>query len=182
MAAKNRQFDGEALRVAMRQVPSAVTVVTANGEGEIRGITIGSFTSVSLEPPLISFNVAKDAQMHDLLVSAPRFAVHILSEEQAYLADHFALPDRTSEEQFTSISYHLNSDRIPILTESLAIFYCEPYAVYPAGDHSLVVGEVLDVKYVQSGAPLVYVNRGYRGVGDEVNLLKPVKRASNDSL
>lgn len=173
---------GEQLRVAMRQVPSAVTVVTVAGANEMRGITIGSFTSVSLDPPLISFNIALDAQVHDLLIGAKHFVVHILSDEQAYLSNHFAVKDRRGEEQFTTVPHRLDANGTPVLEGALGVFYCTHYAVYPAGDHSLLVGRVLAIEDSDDGLPLVYYNRGYRRIGEEVytNQSVPVKSVSND--
>ena len=178
----SQQSAGEQLRVAMRQVPSAVTVVTVAGRTEMRGITIGSFTSVSLDPPLISFNVALDAQMHDLLVGAKHFVVHLLSDEQAYLANHFAIKDRSGEEQFATISYRLDVHGTPVLDGVLGVFYCSHYAVYPAGDHSLLVGKVSAIEDGIDGFPLVYYDRSYRRVGDEIdaNQVISVKSVSND--
>ncbi len=98
-------MDGQVLRHVMRHVPSPVTVVTAAGAGERRGITIGSFTSVSLEPPLISLNVAREAQMHPVLAAASHFAVHVLREDQAHLARRFSLPDLTSADQFEGVAF-----------------------------------------------------------------------------
>jgi len=154
--------------MAMRRVPSAVTVVTVAGADEVRGITIGSFTSVSLDPPLISFNVALDAQAHDLLVGADHFAVHILADEQAHLSNHFAEKDRTSEEQFASIPHRLDASGTPILEDVLAVFFCTHYAVFPVGDHSLLVGEVVHIDQGRSRTPLVYYERRYHSVGGEV--------------
>ena len=94
---------GEAFRSAMRRVPAVVTIVTAARGEEIRGITIGSFTSVALEPPLISFNVGKEARMHGVITTASHFAVHLISQQQTHLCEHFATPDLTSAEQFGTV-------------------------------------------------------------------------------
>jgi flavin reductase (DIM6/NTAB) family NADH-FMN oxidoreductase RutF len=162
------RIDGEVLRSVMREVPSAVTVITVKGETEIRGITIGSFASTSLRPPLISFNVSRDAQIYDALIGAERFAVHLLSDEQAYLSDHFASSEMTGEEQFEGVPYLLDALGTPIILDTLAVMHCEQYAVYDAGDHSIVVGRVLKVDLGAHGDPMLYYNRTYRCVGREV--------------
>ena len=162
-------IDGDKLRMMMRRVPSPVTVVTAAGPDEIRGMTVGSFTSVSLDPPLISFNVALDAQMHDLIVHVEHFAVHLLSDAQVDLSNNFALPDRSGAEQFASISYRRDAHGTPILEETLAVFYCTHYAVHPAGDHSLLVGRVIDIAAGVEAMPLVYFDRSYRHLSDKIN-------------
>ena len=177
------KLDGNALRSAMRRVPSPVTVVTMAGDDEPRGITIGSFTSVSLNPPLICFNVAHDAQAHDLLIQAERFAVHVLTDEQAHLSDHFAIPDRSGEQQFADLDYQLDVHGTPILPDALTIFHCVRFAVHPAGDHSLLLGEVIGIQEYVAGEPLMYYDRTYRSVGElaKVSVLAPVKRGSNTS-
>ncbi len=162
------RIDGEVLRHVMRQVPSAVTVVTVSGAGEIRGITIGSFTSTSLRPPLISFNLSRDATTYDALVMADHFAVHLLSTKQAHLAEHFATPDLTSDEQFEAVPYQVDADGTPILLDALVVIRCERFAIYDAGDHSIVVGRVSGLDRISEGEPLLYYDRTYRGVGREV--------------
>jgi flavin reductase (DIM6/NTAB) family NADH-FMN oxidoreductase RutF len=147
---------GESLRVAMRRVPSPVVVVTAADAEDARGITIGSFTSVSLDPPLISFNVGKEARMYPLIMRADRFLVHILSEAQADLGNHFAVPDLSGAEQFAPVPHHIDAAGTPVLDAVLAVLHCRPYAFVEAGDHAIVVGEVLDVDEGATGRPILY--------------------------
>lgn len=177
--------DGEALRRVMRRVPSPVTVVTAAGVDGPRGITIGSFTSVSLDPPLVSFNIDKAAQMHAHLEEAfDRFAIHILTDRQAHLSNHFAVPDLSSEAQFADVDYHLDAHGTPLLRSVMAVLHCNLYASYPTGDHTIVVGEVCDLTYAaEADRPLLYFNRRYCSVGEEVtfSLFSPVNRVSNDA-
>lgn len=162
------RIDGEALRFVMRHVPSPVTIVTVAGEKEMRGITIGSFTSTSLHPPLVSFNVSRDAGVYDALTTSERFAVHVLSDHQAHLSDHFATPELSGDEQFQDISFEVEADGTPILSGALAVMLCARHAVYDAGDHSIMVGRVIALGNVDAGGlPLVYFNRAYRRVGKE---------------
>ena len=162
-------IDGDILRTTMRRVPSPVTVVTATGPDEMRGMTVGSFTSVSLKPPLVSFNVALDAQMHPLIMDAEHFVVHLLSDQQAALSTNFALPDRTGAEQFDGISYHLDAYGTPVLANVMAVFSCARYAAYAAGDHTLIVGKVVDITPGMVGDPLVYFDRHYRCLGETLS-------------
>ena len=151
--------EGEALRRVMRQVPSPVSVVTASdGNGEIRGITIGSFTSASLQPPLLSFNISRDAGMYDLLTRADHFALHVLHEGQAHLSDRFAIPDMTGAEQFHALEYTTDAHGAPVLAGAMAVFLCLRHAVYDAGDHSIVLGLVTDIREAGAGqaAPCLF--------------------------
>ncbi len=157
---------GEALRQVMRQVPSPVTVVTATANGEMRGITIGSFTSVSLEPPLVSFNVARQARMHPLLLQARHFAVHILGAHQVALSQRFAEPGRQGAEQFDGLAYRLNAEGTPVLEGVLAVLHCRPYRTVEAGDHTIFIGEVVRIETFAEGPPVLYYNQAYRTVGE----------------
>lgn len=174
---------GETLRQVMRRVPSPVTVVTAADAHEARGITIGSFTSVALEPPLICFNVNHEAQMHDVLLAAPRFAVHVLNEEQAHLANHFAVPDLTGAEQLRTVPHRIDDQGTPVLDDVTAVLHCTHHDVFTAGDKSIIIGRVEAVQHNEDRGAVLYYKRTYRGVGEELRstLLSPVKRASNDT-
>ena len=173
--------DGWSLRSVMRRVPSPVTVVTAATAQEARGITIGSLTSVSLDPPLICFNVNHEARMHGVITTVQHFAVHIVTEDQVPLCHRFAQPDLTGAEQFEKVGYTLDEQGVPVLEDVLAVLHCQRHADFEAGDHSIVVGRVVDIEESGSGRPLVYHQRAYREVGEEVSpsLLDPIKRASN---
>ena len=178
MSDGERGVGGEMLRAVMRRVASPVTVVTAASRGVLRGATIGSFTSVSLEPALVSFNVQKGSSLHDVLRAADAFAVHLLGDDQADLATHFALPDLTSAEQFRGVAHAYAADapdEPPLLHGVFGVLHCRTWAVHDVGDHALFLGRVERVtggeaRSASSGqaGPLLYFDRSYRAVGDEV--------------
>jgi flavin reductase (DIM6/NTAB) family NADH-FMN oxidoreductase RutF len=159
--------DAEEFRATMRLLASPVVVVTASVDSEPRGATIGSFTSVSLEPPLVSFNVTRETRMHQTLLRAEHFAIHLLADDQAEIAAHFALPGANGIEQLSAISHKAKEGRPPILTDTLGIFVCRPVSRYSAGDHSVFIAEVMEVLPGRQGAPLVFHEGVYRGVGVE---------------
>lgn len=175
--------DGSTFRALMRRVPSPVVVVTAQGPEETRGITIGSFSSVALNPPLVSFNVARDARMYAVMEGCSRFAVHVLGEGQAYLAKQFAVSGLTGAEQFQSIPHSRDAYGTPILEGVSAVLHCVPHDSLSAGDHVLYVGRVVDFEEQSDSGAVLYYRQSYRGVGRELrsSRLSPVKRASNDS-
>lgn len=157
------------LRAVMRRVVSPVTVVTAAAGGVLRGATIGSFTSVSLDPALVSFNVQKGSALHDVLLAAEAFAVHLLGEDQADLAAHFAVPDVSSAAQFRDIDYRQSGPETPpVLRGVLGVLHCAAWARHDAGDHTLFLGAVARVTEGEAAGPLLYYDRSYRAVGDEV--------------
>lgn len=164
----------------MRRVPAAVTVVTACAGTRVRGMTVGSFTSVSLDPLLVSFNVGKASSMYPVLMRADHFYVHLLSEDQVEMSNHFAKPDLTDEEQFANVTYREAPDGAPILTETLAYLRCEKIVVYDAGDHSLMLGRIEDIVRMRDGLPLIYFDRGYRGIGSELDIPEAAEVTSEE--
>lgn len=172
-----------AFRTTLRHVPAPVVVVTTYAQGTPRGITIGSFTSVSLKPPLVSFNVDRTAQSHAALAESGRCAIHILDETQSAFGDHFARPDLSPDEQFRPVSYTQDAHGIPILDGKAAVLHAQIRNQYPAGDHSIFVAEVTNITPRDHANGIVYVNRGYHAVGQELGgtALSPVKASSNGS-
>ena len=170
-------------RASMRRVPSPVVVVTAQGPQEARGITIGSFSSVALDPPLVSFNVARDSSMFGVMEACERFAVHVLGENQAHFAKQFAVPGLSGPEQFEAVPHERDAHGTPILEGGSAVFHCRPHDSILAADHRLYVGRVVEVEERPDQGAVLYYKSDYRGVGKELpsTRLAPVKRASNDS-
>jgi len=148
----------------MQRVPAPVTVVTAAGPSEARGATIGSFTSVSLDPPLVSFNVEKDSQMHDVLAETGHFAVHLLSDEQSELCTHFAIPDQPGADQLDPVAYRTDEHDTPILEVAPAVLYCRRHEAFEAGDHTIIVGRVVRLDERGEAPPILYYDRDYRSV------------------
>ena len=164
------QFDGQAFRQVMRHVPSPVAVLTYTGDDGPRGVTIGSFTSLSLSPPLVSFNLMQGKTSEDL-IKRTYFGIHILRGDQGALSDHFALPDLSSAAQFGSINYSNTPEGVPALTNCLACLICSIYDAISAGDHSLILGNVLQATLVDPSNPLIYCQRAYHEISatDTVN-------------
>jgi flavin reductase (DIM6/NTAB) family NADH-FMN oxidoreductase RutF len=156
------------LKRAMRQLPFPVTIVTADDGEEKQGITVGSFTSLSLNPPLISFNIDRKARIYDLLMRASHYAVHILLPEQSDLCNHFAASGLTTEEQFEPVEHHCNVHGIPILEEASTVIQCRAYDRFEAGDHTIMAGEVLEIEQQHLEPAILYYDRVYRSVGKTV--------------
>lgn len=159
---------GEALRSVLREVASPVVVVTTQTPDGPHGATIGSFTSVSLDPPLVSFNVTHGTRLHDALAVADAWAVHLLSADQAELAEHFAVPDLSGPAQLAPFPHVAPEDGPPLLRHTLGVLRCRPHVQFEAGDHTVFVGEVQDLIAGAGRRPLLYYRQSYRGVGDEV--------------
>ena len=152
----------EELRSVLRQWASGVTVVTAGLDGVLHGMTVSSFASVALEPPLISVNIERRTRTHSLMEEAGAFAVSFLAKDQQDLAQHFGggIPD--TEERLEGVPYQLGPLGSPLLEGCLAGLECRVHAVLPAGSHSVFVGEAATWNIEHGKLPLIYWQREYR--------------------
>ena len=149
-----------ALKQAMRVYPQGVTVVTTQTDGGPRGITVSSFTSVSLSPPLVLISIAKGSQLHDQYREAKAFAVNFLADDQKSVSDTFA--GRTeAEDRFEGLKFRLGVSGSPIIDGVRAVIECKKWQVFDGGDHSLIVGEVVAAQALSSKKPLVYYAQQY---------------------
>ncbi len=148
-------LSSHAFREALAHFASGVTVVTAETEQGPAGFTATGFTSVSLAPPLVLVCVGRSASVHDALVGAPRFGVSILSDEQAWIAEQFA---RRGVDRFRDVA--LRPARVPLIARAVVTLECRRHAGYPAGDHTLLVGEVVGAS-IAGGRPLVHCSRQF---------------------
>ncbi len=139
---------------------SGVTVVTYKDKEELGGVTVSSFSSLSLEPPLVLFCLSKNIYSHSVIQNVNHFAIHILQENQENISNTFSNSKINKHEFLQQIGYTLLHN-IPILKEYLSLLVCEKQNIYDGGDHSIIIGHVLETK-INSGNPLLYFNRSYR--------------------
>ena len=132
---------------------AVVTTVDAAGTGV--GITVNSFSSVSLEPPLVLWSVAESSYSYDVFTGAEFFAVNVLSKDQEVLADRFA--QRTNN-KFDGLACREGLNGVPLLPEFAACFECRTEHIYAGGDHKIIVGRVLRFEDHETD-PLIF----YRG-------------------
>jgi flavin reductase (DIM6/NTAB) family NADH-FMN oxidoreductase RutF len=151
--------DPRTLRDALGCFATGVTVVTCLHEGEPAGLTVNSFTSVSLDPPLLLVCVHKKATSAGALTSAPHFAVNVLQTGQQPASIRFSTRD---EDRFGTTRWACGEAGAPILEESLGVFECERFAVYDGGDHHILVGRVEKASFDASLDPLLYFRGRYR--------------------
>ena len=135
-----RTFDKRQLRDVLGSFVTGVTVITTlDGERKMHGLTANSFSSVSLEPPLVLWSQATSAGSHSAFKDAERFTVNILAEHQHHLANHFAA---RSPDKFSGIEYDLGVDGLPLLRDCSAWLECKVVSRFPGGDHVIFVGSV----------------------------------------
>jgi flavin reductase (DIM6/NTAB) family NADH-FMN oxidoreductase RutF len=152
--------DPRTLRDALGCFATGVTVVTCvSDDGIPAGLTVNSFTSVSLDPPLLLVCLAKQAASAAPLTAAQSFAINVLQTGQQPASIRFATRD---EDRFGTTPWSRGEGGAPILEESLGVFECERYAVYDGGDHHILVGRVVKASFDASLDPLLYFRGRYR--------------------
>ncbi|MGF1607609.1 MAG: flavin reductase family protein [Rhodothalassiaceae bacterium] len=137
-------FDSLAFRRALGRYATGVAIVAAyDQQGKPFGMTINSFASVSLEPPLILWSVESGARMAPAYIDAPLFGLSVLAADQEPLARRFADPDLEPAQRFDHVALDPASDSAPLLAGSAAWFECRRDSVHPGGDHEIILGRVL---------------------------------------
>ncbi len=152
--------DPRTLRDALGCFATGVTVVTGLDEEERpAGLTVNSFTSVSLDPPLLLVCLHKEAASAGALVGASHFAINVLQTGQQPASITFST---RVEDRFGCTPWSRGEAGAPILAESLCVFECERYAVYDGGDHHILVGQVVKASFDAGLDPLLYFRGSYR--------------------
>jgi flavin reductase (DIM6/NTAB) family NADH-FMN oxidoreductase RutF len=166
MAANHSPDDPVGLRLAMRQWASGITVVTVDYQGVQHGMTVSSFTSISLSPPTVLVSLERVTRTHDLVMQSGSFGITIISSRQKEIADRFAGLETEEQNRFAGLETHTLVSGAPFLVGGLSYFDCRVLATHQVGTHTLVIGEVLAVKVENGGRPLIYYNRRYHQLQD----------------
>lgn len=152
-------FDPKAFRQALGAFPTGVAVITATQDAEPVGITVNSFTSVSLDPPLVLWCLKNDSQRYHCFVEAKGYVISILGTEHENVSSRLA---RQGEHKLDDMGLLATELGPPALADALAIFECEAHAMHEGGDHMILVGRVVRFQRREAGAPLVF-HRGRYG-------------------
>jgi flavin reductase (DIM6/NTAB) family NADH-FMN oxidoreductase RutF len=158
--------DPEEYRRVAGRFATGITVVTTVLGGDRHAMTVSAFTSLSLDPTLVLFCPEKVARFHDAVTSAGTWAVSVLGEDGENASRWFATRGRALEGQLNGWPSHPGPyTGNPILDQAIAALECRTHAVHDGGDHSIVVGEVLDVSQPNpDGSPLLYYDGDYHRV------------------
>ena len=155
-------IDPEDLRRVMRQWATGVTLVTCAKGEERQGMTVSSFTSVSLTPPIVLVSLEINSATHAIITQAGSFAISILAEDQQALSDRFAGRDPSVSDRFLGGLWEASTLGHPIPHGALACLDCQVSATHPGGTHTLFLAEVLTARSLNAGRPLLYFDRSYR--------------------
>src|SRR3954463_3753227 len=146
----------------MSRLPTAVPVVSTVADGMRHGMTVNALTSVSLDPVLLLFCCEHAAVLHDPLLRSGRWGVSVLTAAQSAAAPWFAAGETGGQDQFVGWSVREGpATGAPLLCDALAWLECRTWATYDGGDHTIVVGEVLDMAIDNDTDPLIFLRSDY---------------------
>lgn len=147
-------FSSPQFRQALGQFATGVAIVTARSpDGVLAGLTVSSFNSVSLQPPLVLWSLNSASSAMAVLAEASHYAIHVLGADQQALAERFAGP---REQRWSGVDWRPGACGAPLLTGCVAVFECFNRSQYEEGDHVIFVGEVERCSSRPGHAPLIY--------------------------
>jgi 4-hydroxyphenylacetate 3-hydroxylase, reductase component len=158
--------DPKMFRKMMGCFATGVTIVTTKDGEQLHGMTVNSFTSVSLQPTLVLICLMPAARTTTAIQSRGWFVVNILSEKQAALSNHFARPN---EDHYAGVNYALNEFDLPVLPDCVGHMVCRVHRIDPGGDHVIVIGEVVKFEFGDA-APLLFARGAYGALAPNPNV------------
>jgi 3-hydroxy-9,10-secoandrosta-1,3,5(10)-triene-9,17-dione monooxygenase reductase component len=145
-------------REVMAHIPTSVCVVAADHADGPAGLSVGSFVSVSLDPPLVGVFVAATSTSWPRVAAAGSFCISVLSDDHEHVSRRFAV---SGGDKFAGLEWGRSPAGAPQLPGAVAWIDCELEAEYPAGDHTLVLGRVVELEAIPEAAPLIFHRGGY---------------------
>ena len=153
-------IDEAGFKLAMSYFASGVTVVTTEHEGKPYGMTVASFASLSLRPPLVVVCIEKSVKTHDAIAESGKFGVSILASAQADISNRFA---SKIDDKFDGVPVSRGELGVPLIENALCTLECRVQDQLPGGDHTIFVGAVVDARNTD-GTPLVYYRSAYHAL------------------
>lgn len=151
--------DEAQFKLAMSHFASGVTVISTEHDGTLYGMTVASFASLSLDPPLVLICIEKSVKSHDAIAAAGRFGASMLAEEQSEISNRFA--SKKIEDRFAGQPWSRGELGMPLIDGAICAVECTVTNAIPGGDHTIFVGQVETVR-THDARPLVYFRSGYR--------------------
>jgi flavin reductase ActVB len=162
MSSEDLSVTAEQFRLACSRFATGVTVATVlDAEGTPHGLTVSSFTSVSLDPPLVLICLGHAVTVIEAFRQAKHFGINVLTADQRAISDRFA---RKGLDRFDGLAWARGATGVPILPGVLAAIECAVHDRFTSGDHDIFVGRMVHTK-VAEGEPLLYFASGYREIG-----------------
>ncbi len=156
--------DEKIFRQTMRKWATGITIVSSEYEGSYHGMTVSSFTSVSVIPPIICISINSQVRTHQLIQQSGFFAITILEESQGAISECFAGRVPEEGDRFSGVDTFTLETKAPLITGGLAFFDCKVVQTVSFGQNTVFFGEVLAVKTSDEGRPLLYSNQTYQSL------------------
>ena len=155
-------FTSQELRQGFASFATGVTVITCLDENQgHHGVTISSFNTVSLEPPLILWNLKKQSRLMPWVEVGKQHLIHVLERSQENLAMHFAT---VKHDQFIGIEHQLTQSGLTQIEHCIAYYECETVSVYDGGDHNIILAKVVSLKNYPEKEPLIFARSKFVGL------------------
>jgi len=151
-------FDSAKFRQVLGHFPTGVTVITTMSDGKPVGFAVGSFASLSLEPPQVLFCAGSHSSTWPKIEAVGHFCANILADDQEDVCRIFA---SKADDKFAEIGWKHSGNGSPLINGALAYIDCEITQVVPSGDHFVVIGQATDLDVKHEGGPLVFFRGGY---------------------
>lgn len=161
-------LDSRGFRQCLGQFATGVTIMSTCHEGTLSGMTANSFSSLSLEPPLVLWSIKKSSSNCHAFANATHFAISVLSDQQIDTAQRFA---RSGGDKFDGVAWRAGLGGVPVIEEAVATFECSREAIHDGGDHLLLVGRVLRFERY-TGDALLFVQGRYGVAGDHPDMVE----------
>ncbi len=144
-------------KIVTTYIPQGVFIVTSRDEKTINGMTAAWVSQVSFKPTLISVSIAPQRYTYELIKKSRYFCINVLSKDQIDLAKHFGFKSGRQVNKFENISHRFTTNGCPVLEDAIAYFECKVVGEFEAGDHIIVVGEVVEYKVLKEDKePLIF--------------------------
>jgi flavin reductase (DIM6/NTAB) family NADH-FMN oxidoreductase RutF len=151
-------------KAVMGNYPTGVTVVTTVGENGVPvGLTVNSFASVSLDPILVLWSIDRRVSSYEIFKKTDKFVIHTLADDQTELCQLFAGKE---VERFNHCDWKLSEHSLPVISGAYGVLQCKTFKKVEAGDHLILIGEVIDIK-IENKNPLLYHKRNFGKIPDE---------------
>ena len=155
--------DSEDYRKLMKYMATAVHIVTTEGEGGLRGVTISACCSLSDKPPTILICLSRERPANYIFIKNKKFCINSLSNDFMHLADHFAgRYGGSQEERFAQADWTRLKTGAPVLLNALLAFDCQLVCFHEQATHYILIGEVVAMQYNRAKSALLYLNQSYR--------------------
>ncbi len=154
-------IDTKVFKNVMARIPTAVAVITSRSDSGFHGVTVSSFGSLSLDPPLAYVSILKEINSHDRLLNADGFVINVLAREHTFFAEQFSGQTPLADPDFGGVPHKIGQMGLPLIDGCVSWIECRHWEQHAAGDHTLFIGEIVNIQAGVSDDPLVYFDREF---------------------